>query len=435
MRSPVIYSLVLAMVAMVQGANWPHFRGPQFNGSSDERNLPVQWSQTENVRWSVDLPGASAATPIIWGDSVFVSSSNAENAGMVAMSFNRKTGKLLWKHEQSGPINQDERSNYASPTPVTDGEVVIFFYGNGDLLAFDFNGELQWKRNMQKDFGPFAFGWTFSASPLLFDGTLFMQVLQRDVPVRGRGFSDRKNESYIAALDPKTGKTIWRHIRPSQAVAESRESFATPVPFQYKGRKELLVVGGDDVTGHDPKTGRELWRWGTWNPSRIGHWRHVPSPVASEDVISVCAPKRDPIYAIKAGGKGLLNDNSIAWTSKDERPVTTDVPTPAFYQGDFFVLSDVRKSLSRVDPKSGKVKWTIRTPGSPKFEASPTAADGKIYMVNFSAEVVVVDASDGAILNVIKMDDPQDDPVRSGISVAQGNLFIRTTRKLFCIGK
>ena len=109
MRSPVIYSLVLAMVAMVQGANWPHFRGPQFNGSSDERNLPVQWSQTENVRWSVDLPGASAATPIIWGDSVFVSSSNAENAGMVAMSFNRKTGKLLWKHEQSGPINQDER--------------------------------------------------------------------------------------------------------------------------------------------------------------------------------------------------------------------------------------------------------------------------------------------------------------------------------------
>ncbi|MEE2736777.1 MAG: hypothetical protein VX435_00985, partial [Planctomycetota bacterium] len=90
----------------------------------------------------------------------------------------------------------------------------------------------QWKRNMQEDFGPFAFGWTFSASPLLFDGSLYMQVLQRDVPVRGRGFSDKKNESYIAALDPKTGKTIWRHIRPSQAVAESRESFATPVPFQ-----------------------------------------------------------------------------------------------------------------------------------------------------------------------------------------------------------
>ena len=435
MRSIALFSLILTTASVVEAANWGHWRGPNFNGSTDEKNLPSDWSQTENILWSVDLPGASAATPIIWNDSVFISSTDAKAKTLKAMCFDRKTGKLRWQHTVAKGIGQDYRSNYASPSPVTDGKVAIFFYGNGELVAFNFGGKKLWSRNIQKDFGPFAFGWTFSASPLLFEGKLYMQVLQRDVPAGGRGFKDRKNESYLAAMDPQTGKTLWRTIRPSKAVAESRESFATPVPFKFRGRKELLVVGGDDLTGHDPATGKELWRWGTWNPTRIGHWRHVPSPVASQDVILVCAPKRDPIYAIKAGGKGLLDDDAIAWTSKDARPVSSDVPTPVYYQGDFFVLSDVHNRLSRVEPKTGKVKWTIRTPGSPKYEASPLAADGKLYLINFSAEAVVVNTADGKIMNVIRMDEPQDKPVRSSISAAHGHLFIRTTRKLFCVGK
>ncbi len=201
--------------------------------------------------------------------------------------------------------------------------------------------------------------------------------------VDGRGFKDRENESYLLAMDPRTGKELWRHVRPSQAKAESREAFTTPIPFEHDGRKELLVAGGDDITGHDPATGKELWRWGTWNPGRIGHWRLVPSPIAGDGIILACAPKKDPIYAIKAGGEGRLDDDSVAWVSRDTRDLTADVPTPAFYDGDFFVLSDPRKMLLRVDPQTGAVKWSVRTPGTDKYEASPLVADGKIYLINF----------------------------------------------------
>ena len=321
--------------------------------------------------------------------------------------------------------------------PATDGDVVIFFYGSGELVAYNFSGQQLWSRNIQKDYGEFAFNWTFASSPLLFDGKLFLQVLQRDVPAGGRGLKDQENKSYLLCMEPKTGKTLWRHFRPSQAHKESREAFTTPVPFERQGHKELLIIGGDDLTGHDPATGKELWRWGTWNPERIGHWRHVPSPVANNDVILVCGPKNEPVYAISTGGSGELDAGAIAWTSEDVREVSSDVPTPAYSDGDFFVLNDLRKFLTRVEPKTGGVKWSIRMPGNQKYEASPLVADGKIYLVNFLGDVVVVRASDGKIVHEVSMaeGETRDFPVRSSVVAAQGQLFVRTNEKLLCIGK
>ena len=136
------------------------------------------------------------------------------------------------------------------------------------------------------------------------------------------------------------------------------------------------------------------------------------------------------------GGSGKLDKDSIAWVSKEVRELSSDVPTPAFYDGDFFILSDVRKSLSRVEPKTGKVKWTITTPGRKKFEASPLAADGKIYLINFDGEVAILNAADGKLRRVIPMEGKViDGYIRSSISAAHGQLFIRTTNKLYCIGK
>jgi len=423
------------MVTSVSTAsNWPQWRGPFFNGSTDETGLPEKWSRTENVAWVADLPGASAATPIVWDDAVFISAADHAADTLVALCLDRKTGRRLWQHEIAHGIRKDRRSTFAAPSPVTDGQRAIFFYGNGDLVAFDFTGKPLWRRNIQKDYGEFAFLWTFSSSPTLFDGTLYLQVLQRDVAVEGRGFEDRPNESYLLAIDPKSGKTLWRHVRPSQAVAESREAFSTPIPFEFRGRKELLVAGGDDLTGHDPATGRELWRWGTWNTNRIRHWRLVPSPVAGGGVILACAPKRSPIYSVRAGGAGRLSDNNLAWVS-NPRVLTSDVPTPAFYDGDFFILSDLRRSLSRVQPGTGQVKWTAQTPGRVKYEASPLAADGKIYIVNFDGDVSVFDAETGRLLRTISMDARSEFVVRSSIVAAHGHLFIRTTDKLYCVGR
>lgn len=434
------YILLFALLspASLLADNWPQFRGPNFNGFTDETNLPATWSTTENVVWSTDLPGASAASPIVWEDKVFVSSTDASDDSLLAMCIDRTTGEVLWKHKVAEGLRRDSRSNFAAPSPATDGEVVVFFYGSGPMVAYDLNGNELWKRDITEDYGDFAFLWTFSTSPLLYDGRLYLQVLQRDTDVSGRGFTDRPNESYLLALEPRTGRELWRVVRPSKAKVESREAFTTPIPFQHEGRDELLVIGGDALTGHDPDTGKELWRWGTWNPERTGHWRLVPSPVAGGGVILACAPKNHPIYAIKAGLVGdYSNDKrAIAWTSVDPKVVSSDVPTPAFAYGAFFILNKDRKMLCRVDPKSGEIQWQTAVPRKSEFEASPLVADGKIYIIDFDSRVAVYDAKSGDMLSEIEMSQRRDsDKTRSSIVAAHGQLFIRTTDKLYCLAK
>ena len=151
------------------------------------------------------MPGPSAATPVIWNDHVFISSADQQKRSICALCLDRQTGKVLWQRETGPGYSQDRQSNYASPSPVTDGKRVIFFYGSGELIAFDFEGQELWSHNIQKEYGPFAFNWTFSTSPLLFNDRLYLQVLQRDVPVNGHGRPDGANDSYLLALDPKTG--------------------------------------------------------------------------------------------------------------------------------------------------------------------------------------------------------------------------------------
>ncbi len=430
-----LLALSLFTLTAAQAANWPNWRGPDYNGSSPAKNLPTNFSKTESVLWAADLPGPSASTPVIWGDNVFVSSLDNRTRDLLAICLDRKTGKEIWQQKVGIGIQQDNRSNQASPSPVTDGKIVVFFYGNGDLIAFDLDGKKLWQRNIQKDYGQFAFLWTFSTSPVLFENTLYMQVLQRDVPVNGRGRTDGPNDSYLLALEPMTGKEMWRKVRPCEAVLEAKEAFSTPIPVEFKGQKQLLIAGGDYLTGHDPKTGDILWSWGTWNEARITHWRLVPSPVFGDGIALVCAPKKEPAFAVKLGGIGKLPDSAIAWQSERAGAISSDVPTPAFANGDFYVLGDAPKKVSRVAAKSGEVKWTAQLPGRAKYESSPTVADGKVYVMNFKAEVVVLNAENGEILHTAALGDPTDDMTRSVIAVAGNNLFIRTNTKLYCIGQ
>ena len=410
--------------------DWMQWRGPNFNGSSAEKNLPSTFTRESGVAWSLKLNGPSASTPVVYENKIFLSSVDAENQSTHAICVDRLSGKIVWENKVSDGIKRDDRSNFSSPSPATDGTRVVFLYGNGVVSAFDLNGKLQWSRNLEEDFGAFAYQWTYSASPLIFEGKLYIQVLQRNEPVHERGKPN--GESYILCADPATGKTLWKHVRQTEAQAESREAFSTPIPHQINGKWQILIVGGDMVSGHNPDTGAELWRWGTWNPTRIGHWRLVPSPVAGAGVVLACAPKKAPVYAVKPGN-GTLDEKALAWAST-ERAITSDVPTPAFYDGDFFVLSDVAKALSRVAP-DGSIKWSIETPGKIKYEASPTACDGKIYIVNFPGEVLVVGAADGKILHQAPFGTPEDKQIRSAIVPTHGQLLLRTDTQLFCIGK
>jgi outer membrane protein assembly factor BamB len=426
-------------------ANWPNWRGPQYNGSAaaGQTGLPVKFSPTEGVLWAADMAGPAASTPAVWGDHIFVTEAVAAEQKLFAMALDRKTGKVLWRYAVGTGYNLDERSNLASPSPTTDGKHVYFFFGDGELLAYDFAGKLAWQKNLQKEYGTFATQWTYSSSPMLADGRLYIQVLQRDVAFdfqgKSKGRKDGSNDSYVLALDPASGKELWRTVRPSDAKAESLEAFSSPIPYE----KQILISGGDCITGHDGATGKELWRWGSWNPTKISHYRTVPSPVAGDGVALACAPKREPIFAVPTAKTGGLNEADILWQSSREnetKDVSSDVSTPAFAQGKFYVVNSDRKKVSCVEPKTGKLLWesAVEPEGlkMEKFESSPTVVDGKIYVIDHLARVAVLSAGDEyKLLAVNAMGDGSDRDVRSCVVAAQGQLFVRTNKKLFCIGK
>lgn len=433
MRKLLVILAFASLASSLTAADWPNWRGPFFNGSSEEGGLPTTFSKEEGIAWKTQLPGEGASTPIVSNGAVFLTSVDEKEDGVVGIKINEQTGEIEWSKKFGQGARIDERSTYAGSSPVTDGNTVFFFSGNGDLAAYDFDGNQLWHRNIEEDYGDFAFQWTFSSSPQLYDGTLYLQVLQRDEPVNGRG-GPAPIDSYLLAMDPATGKTKWKHVRPSDAVQESHEAFSTPIPILYRGRPELLIAGGDALTGHDPLDGREIWRWETYNPEKIGHWRLVPSPVYGQGVILICSPKGAPIHAIEAGGEGDLPSSSNIWTSEGKE-VTADVPTPLFYEGYFYVLNGKNKFLSCVHPTSGKVVWTKRLDVKTKIESSPTGADGKIYFMSHMGEVFVVKAGPdgGEVLNYTTLGESQSVNIRASIVPANGKLFIRTDDVLYAV--
>lgn len=474
-RSFASLTLIGSVVAgLLPAQDWPHWRGPEYDGSTTVTGLPTTFSKTENVRWQTAMPGPGASTPIVVGDRIYLTSVDSERERLVAMCLDRKSGEVVWQHDAGSGYKEREgatriargsrtRATFACPSAVTDGERVVFFFGNGDLVAYHCQGEDDgaeaWRRNVQADYGNFAFNWTFSASPTYHDGLVYLPVLQRDEPIqrRRRGGRGRRGpqdggadgeqpaevkppaiDSFLLAMDPATGKTVFKHVRPSPAKVESLESYTSLIPYtDADGNAQLLLAGGDVLTGHDPKTGAELWRWGTWNEGhRERFWRLVPSVVTGSGMALVCAPKRAPVYAIQLGGKGELPKEACAWQSEGRpNPVSSDVPTPAFEGGAFYVLSDVRAALSKVDARTGKVQWTTNLPKEHLWRGSPTVADGKVYCMNHNGLVVVADCDTGEIAHQVAMGDEDDDHTRSTIVAAHGALFIRTNSTLYCLAQ
>ncbi len=428
----LLFTSLWILSTPVQGENWPQWRGPDFNGSTSEKNLSTNWSNTENVVWKAPLPGMSGATPAIWNDHVFVSSPDAQkNLNLICL--NRIDGKVRWQKQVAVGDKVIGRNNMASPSPVTDGKSVFILFGTGDLAAYDFSGKEMWTRNIGKDFGKFSIMWLYGSSPLLYKGKLYLQVLQREpIPSDYAHAIDDKphRESYLLCIDPKTGKDLWRHIRKTDAKMESNEAYSTPTPFEGKNGTEILIVGGNCVTGHKADTGEEIWRCDGLN-AKNGDWmRIVPSAVTGAGMIFACAPKKEPVFAIKSGGKGNITSSHIAWKF-EEYP--SDCVTPLFYQDKLFVLDGDKQMMTCLDPKTGEKKWQGNLGVREIFRGSPTGADGKIYCYGERGTVVILDAGkEFKILSTIPMG---EEPSRSSLAISQGQIFIRTAQHLYCIGK
>jgi outer membrane protein assembly factor BamB len=442
-RAGSVYALILSLLLTIsfraraaEPANeWRQWRGPHFNGSSDAKNLPERFDDKTNVKWTTALPGPSSATPVVCGDRVFVSVLDKSSKKLLAVCVSRKDGHVMWQKEVGEGFIKNERNNMASPSPVCDEKNVWFYYGTGDLISFDHDGNQKWSRSIAKDFGAFNYQWIYGASPLLYDGRLYVQVYHRDHPIRAEADAKTSAPSYLLAVDPQTGKDLWRHERPNEALEESKESYGTPVPFELNGKKLLLSIGGDIVTANDATSGEEIWRCGGWNlPPKRGDWRIVSSPVVAGGLVIACPPKGGAIFAVRPDGTGDVTSSHVAWKNRE---ISSDVCVPLFYKNKLFVLNgDGPKTLYRVDPATGKVETSVKLGGNDVFRASPTAADGKIYCMNEAAEVWVVStaADKLEIVNKADLGGGASTASRSTIALAEGEIFVRTGEKLFCIG-
>ncbi len=428
-----ILGLALMLVASQVSAqeNWPQWRGPDGNGVSAATGLPETWSDTENIVWKTPLPSWSGATPIIWGDRIFVMSPSKpeEGAGdqpgggpkVLLLCIAKNDGSIVWERELDASNQLAYRGNYASPSPTTDGTHVWAATGSGTLVALDMNGEVVWKHNLQSENGPFGMQFGYAPSPVLCDGKILVQVLQ--------GFKTDA-PSYLAAYDANDGALKWHVERPTEAVHESRDSYATPAILRWEGKAQVIAVGGDCVTGSDVETGAELWRAGGLNPRHTEKNRIIVSPVAVDGMIHAASSKR-PVIAVRAGGSGDITATHVAWTYNELHG--PDVPTPAC-DGTYFYLLDDIGVITCFNAKTGAIVWGPEHTARGPVSASPVVADGKIYFTNEHGITTVLAA--GPDYRVVATNTINGEGrTLSSFAISENRLYLRTATHLYCIGK
>ncbi|NQW04677.1 MAG: PQQ-binding-like beta-propeller repeat protein [Acidobacteria bacterium] len=469
-------AVLAAGTAVPATNNWPHWRGPSHNGVSAETGLAVSWGatcasdapqtlatpdivdtpdgaslaseqgrgrggggggqqgrplapfecddlKTENVAWKLSLPAYSGSTPIIWGDMIFLNVATAATTGELELwAIDRTTQAVKWKRPLADSNHMERKQNMSSPSPVTDGQHVWVMTGVGALKAFDFDGKEIWSRNIQDDYGRFGLNWGYASSPLLKDNALYVQVLH------GMKTDDTP---YVLKIDAATGKTIWQVERPTEAVRESPDSYTTPAWFAGSGREELIITGGDVVSGHNPETGAEYWRADVLNPQRDRNYRIVASPTIVGDL--VIAPSRNnPLTAIRPGGSGDVAGSHVAWTFAQG----PDVPTPVSDGKLLYVVRDGGVAFA-LDVATGETVYGPERLPRGTYSASPILADGKIYVTTEEEGVTTVYRA-GPKFEVLASNRLADDCspyCLSTVAISQGQLFIRTASFLWAIGE
>lgn len=413
-RAGALAGLAVALVVAgpVVAENWPHWRGPRMDGSSAESGLPLEWSATESVAWKVPLPGVSGSTPIVWDNRVFLNV--ADGARISLWAIDRSGGEVLWSRPLDDRNEPRRKGNLSSPSPVTDGTSIWTMTGTGVLKAFDFSGKELWSRDLQSDYGTFGILHGYSSSPLLYGSSVIVQVLH--------GFNT-DDPSYLLAVDQATGETVWRVERPTDAPREAPDAYTTPALFRRGSEVEIVISGADYVTGHDPATGRELWRVAGLNPDKHPMYRVVASPIVVGDTIF--APSRvKPLLALKAGSSSGSAPTRL-W-SFDKGP---DVPSPVSDGARLYILRD-NGVMFAFDAETGDQLWGPERVAEGDYSASPVIASGRIYVTNEAGVTTVVAAREEF---EILAESSVNEYTLSSLAISEGRIYLRTSKHLFCI--
>ncbi|MGH9721442.1 MAG: PQQ-binding-like beta-propeller repeat protein [Bryobacteraceae bacterium] len=425
---------LLGLAGLLQG-NWPQWRGPESNGTAPKaRNLPVTWSQTENVVWRTKLPSWSAATPIIWENTVLVTSAEEGSPNLRSpnrrgdtasapdkiflLALNRKDGAIRWQRQIDSGNRLHRKQNSASPSPITDGKMIWIMTGNGKLSCFTMDGKEVWKRDVQADYGKFGLNHGYASTPLLHGGRLYVEVLHGMLT---------DDPSYVFAVDKNTGKTIWKVERPTDAIRESPDNYATPQVVPVAGKRQLVISGADYVTGHDLDTGKELWRLGGFNPTNNPANRTIASSLVIGDKVFTPSTRGRPFIGFVPKGSGNLTGKVELWTNG----LGADVPTPTTDGKYIYVVGD-SGVMNCLEPDTGKVVYQGQRIENGTYSSSPLLADGKIYATSEDGATTVVKA--GAAFEILGVNKLDSFTLASPVAV-DNQIFIRTSDHVYCIQK
>lgn len=420
---------ILLICALTVLDNWPQWRGPRGQGVSEEKNLPLEWSPTKNIKWKTPIPGRGHSSPIVWGNRLFLTTAiegpvipgatavkhiinneivklpdtvGAENHHTLKLiCIDTGTGNIVWErtvHEGRMYDDRQKSNTYASSTPATDGRYVYAYFGSEGLHCYDFDGNSVWRASLG---GIAKMGYGEGTSPVIFENLVIVQVDKE----MGQG-------SYIAAVDKTTGKHVWRTAR------KNRASWSTPVLVQGTKRMELIASGAESVVSYDPATGKELWQ----SEGVVSH--AIPTALAGDDMVFVYAGSHD-----KRGYAVSLGSNKVLWRHDKG---TAYVSSGVLYDGSIYLITD-SGTMTSLDAKSGQLKYEGgRVPAPSIFFASPVVFDGKILITNQDGDSFLI--ATGPKHELLKTNSVGE-PVYASPAVSGGRIYIRGDRHLFCIGQ
>jgi outer membrane protein assembly factor BamB len=434
----VVLLASVALLGVRADENWPQFRGAESSGVADDPKLPDSWSSIKNVVWKTEIPGSGWSSPVVWGDHIFLTSvvstvapevpkkglyfgGNRENIPTddhrwMVYAVDWKTGKVAWEREvQRGlPASSHHLKNtYASETPVTDGERVYAYFGNLGLFVFDMDGKAVWSQR----WGPFRtrYGWGTASSPVLYKDRIYV-------------VNDNDEHSFLAALDKRTGKQIWRVER------DEASNWATPYIWESVRGPEIVTSATRKVRSYDID-GHLLWELGGMSSIVI------PTPFAQHGLLFLASgyvgDNVRPVYAVRQGARGDISlkegetsNQSVAWYQRQAGPYN---PSPLVYGDYYYTLLD-RGIMTCHEARTGREVYGKQRidPEASAFTASPWASNGKIFALSEDGDTFVMQA--GPEFKVLGKNS-LDEMCMATPAIVRGNLILRTATKLYRIGK
>jgi len=417
MIDPVIARTILAALLVVLASDasarqWPEFRGPGGQGHSDEKGLPLDWSESRNVMWKTAVPGLGWSSPVVSGGRVWLTSAveiregnRGRGTSLRALAFDMASGKEVvnvevFRIDRSGLLNP--KNSHASPTPILDGDRVYVHFGADGTAALDTAGAVVWKTRL-----PYQSQHGNGGSPAIYRDLLIINC-------DGNGGPD---DAFVVALDKNTGKTKWKTWRRQP----SDQAYTTPLVIRAGDRDLVISIGAYRAAAYDPSNGKEIWR-----VAYDQGFSNVPRPVFGHGLVFIATGFQQPtLIAVRPDGSGDVTRSHIAWTLTRAAPYT---PTPILVGDELFVVND-RGIASCLDAKSGAIHWQQRLDGN--FSASPVYADGRIYFL--SEEGVATVLTPGKTFKRLSVSQ-LDGTILASMAVADRSFFIRTQTHLYRIG-